>query len=147
MVPFVRILQHLSIAGTALLFATAGARGASQDESVVVYSDLCYHSESGDVLGNRVVVMRFKEGDYVLFQTAEGEIGAPQFGEAVITSRSDEIVFKIKASEKVIATFNGRMSGQFLTGTFDKGWENRSGEKTFRLPRIVGRQRSFPECR
>ena len=131
-----------------MLFATVAAPGASQeDSSIAVYSDICYHSESGDVLGNRVVVMRFKEADYVLFQMAGGEVGDPQFGKATIDPKSNEIIFNIPISEKATATFKGRMNGQFLTGTFDNGWQNRSGEKAFRLPRIVGRQRSFPECK
>ena len=93
------------------------------------------------------MVMRFKEGDYVLFQMAEGVIAEPQLGKAVIDSKNEDIIFRIPESEKSVATFKGKMAGQFLIGTFDNNWQDRSGGKTFRLPKITGRQRSFPECK
>jgi hypothetical protein len=144
----IRMLANLLIAVVALWFASTGLLAAPQEESgVSVYSDICAHAESGDLLGARVVVMRFKEGDYVLFQMAEGVIEAPRLGKAIMDSKSGEIVFRIPESEKLIATFKGKITEQSLIGSFDNNWVNGAGAKTFRLPKIAGRQRSFPECR
>ena len=141
------ILKALATFGAVLLFAATGSLGAPQEGSrVIVYSDICVHPESGDLLGSRVVVMRFVEGSYVLFQMAEGVLEAPQSVAATIDKNGD-ILFRLPESEKVLATFKGKMTDQSLTGTFDNHWTNGFGKKTFQLPKVAGPQRSFPPCK
>ena len=145
--PTVRGLRELLVAGSFLLSASAAIAAPQLDDTFTVYSDLCYHAESGDLLGTRAVVMRFKEGSYVLFQVAEGEIQAPQVVKIILDPKGNDVAFGIAESEKSIANFKGKITDQLLTGSFDNNWQDRSGKKTFRLPRIVGKQRSFPDCK
>ena len=146
--PDIRPLRLSSIVAIALWLATTGSPGApAERSSLAVYSDICVHSESDDLLGTRVVVMRFVDGDYVLFQMAEGVMTKPELGKAVIDSGNGDILFSVPQSEKLVATFKGQMTGQFLTGTFDNHWVGGAGEKNFKLPRITGEQRSFPVCK
>jgi|SoiMethySBSTD1v2_1073268.scaffolds.fasta_scaffold43962_1 hypothetical protein len=142
------ILKYLVVVSIALSLTMRSVLGASSSEgNVTVYSDICIHSDSGDLLGARILVMRFREGDYVLFQMAEGVIEAPQIGKANIDSKTGDIVFRIPESDKLVVTFRGKINDQALTGAFDNHWVSGSGEKIFRLPKLIGRQQSFPTCR
>ncbi|WP_143271662.1 hypothetical protein [Bradyrhizobium mercantei] len=144
-------LRCVLITGAFSLIAGTFANAAPTDDSVAaVYSDVCYHPESGDLLGMRVVLLRLKEGDYVVHQLAEGQLGDPQIGAATVDPKKGDILFKValEGSNGQVMTFRGKVTAQALTGNFDNSnWTNRKkGEKTLRLPRIVGRQQSYPIC-
>ncbi|WP_063702459.1 hypothetical protein [Bradyrhizobium centrolobii] len=65
-------LRDVLIAGAILSIAVTVSNAAPSDDSgVTVYSDICYHAEAGDLLGTRVVLLRLKGGDYVVYQIAE----------------------------------------------------------------------------
>lgn len=142
-----KLVVALFLAGAVLLLSWDGSQAAEQGvRGVAVYSDICVHPESGDLLGDRVVVMRFVDGDYVLFQTAEGVIAAPQVAKATVDLRGGDIRFSVLEAEKVIANFKGKMTSSTLTGSFDNGWKNRFGEKMLKLPKINDQLRTFPAC-
>ncbi|WP_156179579.1 hypothetical protein [Bradyrhizobium sp. LTSPM299] len=145
-----RTLRVLFAIGAISLIATTVSNAAPpEDSGFAIYSDVCYHPAEGDLLGTRVVLLRLKDADYVVYQMAEGELGKPQIGTATVDPKKGDILFKVAAgdSNEPVATFRGKIAAQALTGSFDNSnWTNRKGEKTFRLPRIVGRQQSYPVC-
>ncbi|OAF07016.1 hypothetical protein AYJ54_18320 [Bradyrhizobium centrolobii] len=75
------------------------------------------------------------------------ELAEPQIGTATVDPKNGDISFKIAQPDQPGASFKGKMTAQALIGSFDnKNWTNRKGEQTFRLPRIAGRQQSYPSC-
>jgi hypothetical protein len=116
-----------------------------EKDAVLVYSDVCIHGETGDMLGDRVVVLRFADGDYAYIQTAEGVMQPPQISKATISNNVD-IKFSVSGPNKAIAIFRGKLAEDALSGTFTNNWKSRSGTSLFRLPRIVDRQNRLPEC-
>ena len=141
------MLWSLAVAAVSLAAPVASTAQDVRRTVAIVYSDVCTHADTGDLLGDRVVVLRFFEGDYVFFQTAQGAIQEPLLGTATIDYKNNDIVFKVSASDKSVATFKGKMDGKVLTGKFDNHWTNRSGGELLRLSRIDAGQRDVPECR
>jgi len=120
--------------------------GPLDESAALIYSDVCVHPESSDLLGDRVVLMRFPDGDYVYFQTAEGVFGPPQIVKAVVASNGTDIEFKVSDLDKAAANFKGRLTEEALIGSFDNGWQNRVGSPVFRFLRVAERQPRFPRC-
>ncbi|PIT05152.1 hypothetical protein TSA1_33700 [Bradyrhizobium nitroreducens] len=142
-----KLRDLLISAALSSIVVTTSSAAPSDDSGVTIFSDLCYHAEAGDLLGARVILLRLKGGDYVVYQIARGELAEPQIVSATVGPKNAEISFKIAQPDEAGATFRGKMTAEALTGSFDnKNWTNRKGEQIFRLPRIVGRQQSYPAC-
>jgi hypothetical protein len=75
-----------------------------------------------------MIALRFPDGDYVYVQTAEGELQPPQLATATISRNNSDIAFTVTGLDKSAATFKGKMTEQALTGTFENGWQSRSGD-------------------
>lgn len=69
------MIRIATVLMTVLLVAGAGAAPATP---FTLYSDVCYHRESGDILGTRIGILRLPEGRYLYLQFAEGDFVAPQ---------------------------------------------------------------------
>jgi hypothetical protein len=83
-------------AAVALVLAVASlggaARAAAQPE---IYSDVCYHDETGDQLGSELVVWRRPEGPRVRFTLCDGVCKGP---EPVVEARlrGDRLTFTVR---------------------------------------------------
>jgi hypothetical protein len=120
----------------------------SEIDSVAVYSDICFHEESGDLLGDRFVLLRFPEAAYVVVHEAIGEVQPAQLAKAIISKNNSDITFTLFTSEGPPAVFKGKVTEKVLTGIFENGRKNnRTGSSMFSLPRIVGRQKGYPDCK
>jgi hypothetical protein len=143
--PVMRCSGLRVIVSTALVLSTSASWSAPQHpNSMLLYSDV---TESGDVLGNRLVVLKLRGGEYVFLQEAQGQLFAPQVGTAVIDPKKDDFSFQITESDKLIATFKGKMTEKFVTGVFETKGVNGVTQTNFKLPRIVDRQQRFPDCK
>jgi hypothetical protein len=142
-----RVKRHVFAIATCVCIHPAHV-GAVQPEldGILAYSDMCIHEESGDLVGERFVVLRFPDGDYVYVQRAIGEIQPPQLAKAIISRNDSDITFRVSSVGGATGTFKGNITREALTGKFENGWLNRAGKPMFRLPRIVGRQQDYPKC-
>ncbi len=123
-------------------------RPREKKSEILVYSDVCIHDESGDLLGTRIVVLRFPEGDYVHFQLAEGVLLTPEVAKADISEDGTRIRFHVSGPRDKSVAFDGRMTAKSLIGNFEQGgWEGLSGDAIFNLPRVDIGQVGFPECK
>jgi hypothetical protein len=140
-----RVLGRLFAAIACVCICPAYVVAQPDTDGVLAYSDMCVHDESGDLIGDRIILLRFPDGDYVYVQSAEGEIQPPQVTKAIISRNDSDIIFRVSKPEGT-GTFKGTITKEALTGKFENGWLNRLGSTLFRLPRIVGRQHSYPKC-
>jgi hypothetical protein len=63
----------------AMSLAWSGPVSAATAPMVVrLYSDMCVHPESGDLLGTRIMLLDLNDGPYLIFQEAEGAMGMPE---------------------------------------------------------------------
>lgn len=81
-----------------------------------IYSDLAFNKESGDVLGEELLIVFSREGYYVVFQSSEGEPIAP----VVIPAKIDgqKISFTLPANMAERGKFIGKFSRNWLIGKF-----------------------------
>lgn len=84
------------------------ALGMPSGELISIYSDICVHAEEGDLIGDRVLVI-FGEGDtYVVWQTAEGALGPPPVGSAILDGSAMRFTFDQAAGEAI--SFEGHLT-------------------------------------
>jgi hypothetical protein len=138
----------LAMLSCACATAAYAASPGPETDSVAVYSDICFHEESGDLLGDRFVLLRFPESAYVVVHEAIGEVQPAQFAKAIISKNNFDITFTLSTRGESPAIFNGKVTEKALTGAFQNGRKNnRTGSSTFSLPRIVGHQKGYPDCK
>lgn len=134
-----RITSRLvcSLIGISLLMPSAHAEMPLALGTIRIYSSICVHPESADLLGIRIVILRFPAQDYVLFQMAEGELEQPQLYTAYFDPQSSGIEFQVRFGSSThvnrineesansggvqIATYRGAVTDETLTGQFDYG--------------------------
>lgn len=134
-----RILVVLSV-----LFAAQAFWGAaSAAESFAVYSDVCLHRETGDLLGTRIALMRFADATYVFVQIAEGQLEEPLVSEmSGDPARTGRLEFKLADGGTPIS-FRGKISDGAVIGRF----EPTALGRVFHLRRVRMPETHFPECR
>jgi hypothetical protein len=111
-----------------------------------LYSDICFHAESGDLLGTRIIVLRLRDGDYVYFQSAED---SPSSAKAIIADNATDIEFHIIEPDRPAIDFKGKLTDQLLSGRmeYDDGKGNKWLGDPMRLPRLDNVQKGFLTCK
>ena len=121
-----------------------GMGNAAQEESLRIYSDICWNVEGGDALGLRIGLIRLNEGTYAFVQWS---VGAPEEKPDMTKVSAEDLnngklVFSVLVDEKP-AIFRGTLTDKMLSGTFSPA---RPGDpKVFRLRRVPPRYR-LPDC-
>lgn len=108
---FLWLVVPLSLASPAL------AATAKQKEMVTIYSNVCYHEESGDLIGELMLILRQYGETYVVYQEAAGILTAPEPIKAKIEGDRIEIEFP-EASPGYVVTFSGKLTDKAITGRF-----------------------------
>jgi hypothetical protein len=130
-----------------LCFAPSSAADAQPQYFIRLYSDICLHPESGDLLGTRIIVLKLRDGNYVYFQPSEGEPGLPASAKAVINVT--DIEFHVAEPDRPTVDFKGKLTDEFLNGRIE--YDNGAGRKwlsePMQLPRIGNLQNGFPNCK
>lgn len=129
-----------------LAVLTTESASAAPAPGFTLYSDVCYHRESGDILGIRIGLLKLPEVSYLYLQSAEGEFTPPQ----LIKLEPDDLKGgRLTFSAQILAkgplsSFHGRITDAALTGTFDSTLP--SDERHLNLRRIAPGKRGFPDC-
>ena len=134
----------LSTALLLIIIAPVSVSADSRRDVVAIYSDVCYHAESGDLLGDRVFLFKSQDRSYVVLQTAEGVFTPPNLGEAIING--DRIRFELQQSSEPSISFVGKITPEAITGSFRNGRTDRLGHQTFHLARQPAEEKPFPKC-
>jgi hypothetical protein len=122
-----------------------GISNAASEESLRIYSDICYNVEGGDALGVRIGVMKLSNATYAFLQWSEGypeekpqmsEVSAPDLDHG-------KLVFSVPRGDE-LTTFRGTMTAKALTGTFSPKWPGDT--KVFHLRRVPVQQKFF-DCK
>jgi hypothetical protein len=92
--------------------------GRQEKSEVRVYSSVCVHPESGDLLGARLVLLRFAEHDYAVFQLAQGQMGPTDTSIAEVSDKL-KITFDATGADDKPVTFRGTLADATLSGKFD----------------------------
>jgi hypothetical protein len=58
---------------------------------MAIYSDVCRHADSGDLLGDRIFLFKSQDRLYVMLQAAEGVFTQPNLGGGDHRRRPDQI--------------------------------------------------------
>jgi hypothetical protein len=131
-------------AGVVLLAAVLSSAASGRDMpryGVFVYSDLCVEPESGDVAGNRVALLRYPEGNQLIFEYTEGPLMAPLFADKItIDSAAGALTFDVREDSQTV-TFRGTVTDDALVGTIS------DRPKPVRLSRVRDSGRKQAECR
>ena len=120
------------------------ASAQAQVPSMTVYSDICMHEETGDLLGTRVALLKLPDATYVFFQLAEGELSPPVIGK--LLQRGETIAFEVDLYGKTLK-FIGTLTNTAITARLSNNGLSPSGSEVFRLPRIRDTTASIPRCR
>jgi len=81
-----------------------------------IYSSLEFHNDTGDIIGDEIIVGLSNEGYFVIFQTSEGEPRMPIVVRALVDN--DQIFFDLPVSEYPGGKFIGKISPLNLSGKF-----------------------------
>jgi hypothetical protein len=131
-------------AGVVLLAAVLSSAALGRDMpryGVFVYSDLCLEPESGDIAGNRVALLRYPQGDQIIFEYTEGPLMAPLLADKMtIDSATGALTFDVREDDQTV-TFRGTVTDDALVGTIS------DRPKPIRLPRVRDFGRKQAECR
>jgi hypothetical protein len=107
----------------------------------LVYSDLCYDPPSDDMGGTRITLLRFHDGDKILYENTEGAVNWPVFAaDAKVNAKTAALSFEVKTSEETL-TFKGTFDDRVLTGTLS------GRSQPLRLRRIGDFGQPAPKCK
>lgn len=98
-----------------------------------MYSNMVLNKESGDVLGSEMFIVYSNKGYFVTFQSSEGEPTIPVVTDLKVNGT--HIEFSLPEGHAYNGTFKGDITYQDLTGSFERGQLDYTGEKVFRLKR------------
>lgn len=82
------------------------------------YSDMYFHEESGDILGNEIFIINSKKGYYVLYQESEGWPTVLYL--LPLNVKNDRIQFTMPSKYQYMGKFDGKISDLRLEGSFKK---------------------------
>jgi hypothetical protein len=130
----------------AMSLAWSGPVSAATAPMVVrLYSDMCVHPESGDLLGTRIMLLDLNDGPYLIFQEAEGAMGTPEI------VRLERGALEGKALNFAVgpkhSRFHGTLTDREITGRFQDGRLGTAGKAGLRLKRVAKIEKGFPDCR
>ncbi|MBV8534972.1 MAG: hypothetical protein JO128_05235 [Alphaproteobacteria bacterium] len=123
-----------------LLLAAAAAAAPPDKEIATVYSDLCYNDASGDVDGERLLLVDAYTYKFVILQwAADNKLRFPQAVEAKIAG--DQIEFQVADLDGKALTFKGEITPEAITGSFTINPAEKS-----RYRRVTNEIRAVPDC-
>jgi hypothetical protein len=114
-------------------------------ENLAVYSNVCVHRQTGDLLGTRIALLRFADATYVYVQIAEGELETPQVIKLSDDPWKTSHLQFVMMGDGAPRVFRGALSSNALSGNFEEAGLNTIGHPVTRLPRST--EKYFPECR
>ena len=123
------------------------AQAERPKEFLAVYSNMCVHPKSGDLLGERMIVFRSghpfeKEQVWVLYQSGEGVLSEPIFERAAIDGDDLRVMLHFPAPSNVVRTFVGKITPAAISGSYAE----RSRPNPVILLRTTYPENRFPEC-
>jgi|SRR5581483_10468744 len=139
-----RLLPFLVMIG---LMPCGVAMGQSAPPGFAFYSDVCYNSQGGDLLGTRIGVMKLRDAVYLFYQDAEGIFGEPQ-----IIALPPHALAGGKLSFTIAdfpdpSTFVGTISDRAIKVRLTNGGVGPKGTGVFNLKReALPEEGRFPAC-
>jgi hypothetical protein len=129
------------------LALAVGRASAAPTPGFTLYSDVCYHRESGDILGTRIGILKLPEASYLYLQSAQGAFTPPQL---IKLEPGDLKDGRLTFSTRILlkgpqSSFHGRVTDAALTGTFDNALP--FDERRLNLRRISPDKKRFPDCK
>jgi hypothetical protein len=112
----------------------AASAGSQPSEVFALYSNLCLHRQSGDLLGTRVALLRLGDGAYAMYQESEGWPGKPlmvKLDPGLLKKSKLDFQVSMEGGESRIV--RGDVTGNVLVLT---SGGLRMNEKILRLPRV-----------
>jgi len=92
-----------------------GSMGAAVKLAITgIYSDMCYNTESGDIVGMEIYVIYSKAGYYVIYQSSEGEPSIPVIVKTTI--KDSAIEFHIPEGVPFSGDFQGQITSYGIEG-------------------------------
>lgn len=124
-----------------MLQLSAGAAAAPPaKETASIYSNLCYNIASGDVDGERLLLVDAYTYKFVIFQWAAGDrVSFPEAVEAKVTG--DQIEFQVSKFSGRTLTFQGKITPEAIIGSFTI-----NPMEARRYNRITNEIRGVPDC-
>jgi hypothetical protein len=138
-------LSRLALSTALLLGGAAPMSVAAQapKEEVAIYSAMCVHPE-GDLLEDRVILVKSFGDYYVLFQTSGGWAQPPFLGPAVIAGSSFNVEVHLRGEAPT--SFHGTITPQEITGGFLNGRKNSFGSPIYHWKRKSIDPYTVPDC-
>ena len=132
------------IATTLALCVLPSTLNAASEQSLRIYSNICYHVEAGDALGVRIGVVQLGNAPYAFLQWSEGypEENPKMSVASVPDFKQGKLVFSF-LRDKDLTTFRGTITAKGLTGSLSPKWPG--DPKVYRLRRVPLQAR-FHDC-
>jgi hypothetical protein len=131
----------------ALYVAACDCAMAESNEDFVLYSDICAHSETGDLLGTRIGLINLFDSTYVFFQVAEGRLESPQVSKLSTGGLGKgKLSFPVSIAGKA-KMFQGTVTNAAIIGNFDDQSFGPTGNSVFHLKRTSALDKTLPRCR
>lgn len=128
----------------AMAMAFPAAAEAPKEEAAV-YSNLCHSAATGDLNRERLVLLSFFGGHFVIFQRTAGVLLPPDMGKARIVG--DSLSFEVKPSEGPSLSFVGTVTPQEIAGQLQYSWDGgRSERRELRWKRRALDAEVLPPC-
>jgi len=135
---------YLSAVAILAILASSHEVSAAGYSAFTLYSDVCLHQESGDLLGTRLGLLRMVDDTYAFYQLAEGWPGEPQIVKLDEDQlKKSRIDFQASQDGKRFSV-QGRIAGNTIVLT--AGGLRDHDEKILRLKKVALPER-VPYCR
>lgn len=139
------MMRHAAVLAVLTVLAAQSAL-AAPEPGFTLYSDVCYHRDSGDILGTRMGILRLPEASYLYLQFAEGDFTPPQL--VKLDRQGDRLSFSAQILAKgPMSVFHGRITGAMPTGAFDDHAQAPSGKTRFDLRMTSAGKKGFSNCK
>ncbi|HZQ01164.1 MAG TPA: hypothetical protein VFB13_16595 [Reyranella sp.] len=107
-----------------------------------VYSSVCYSVQSGDLRGERLIILNSHAQHFAIYQQTGGEFGFPIWGKAEI--RGNHFRFIAQNRYGSVLEFEGTITPDYVDGHFAN--ESPGSDNTARWQRVSADSRFTPEC-
>ena len=139
-----------AVAATAIWAASNAAAAPAKPlprYGVFVYSNLCTEKESGDAAGSRLTLLRYGDGDHVLFEWSEGPRVEAAGYKVKFDASTGELTFEVDIpgappEPQYSQSYTGKVSQDAIALRSNSG-----PERTYRLPRLYDFSRKTGICR
>ena len=131
-----------------VLFASAlhwPAHAQAPKDEAAYYTDACYHPETGDLLGDRLALVKSSDGYVVRFQSAEGELGREMKGKAAVNDGM--LSFDVDTADGKRLPFKGKVTPQEITGRFGNNRPSAIGKPDVHWRRVGINEFNIGPCK